>query len=271
MRYGALFPYAGARPLQEYFLPANDPGGGVTGMTNYTGPGSAPNFMPAGAIVPGFDNYWGGVEFIYGQASATTPVWSICGITPALVSGKWQFQMAPWPSTANAVRPLCVAIAQMAANTFGWFAVGGLVPVACGASIAAGTPFAVTATGQGGADTAGKEVENAIVIAPATTTVTKNATLVASSPIVQITGNNTIDGLFIGAAVSGTGIPAATVVGSLDPDGRRFTMTAGPGAGGANVNATAGGGIVLTGTYNDGTNFYNIAHLNRPFAQGRIT
>jgi hypothetical protein len=271
MRYGALFPYAGGRPLQEYFLSANDIGGGVTGMTAFAGPGSAPNFMPAGVIVPGYDNYWGGVEFMYVQANGAIPVWQLVQIIPAVVSGRIQFQATVLANAANQVRPVGVAIQTMAATQFGWVAVGGLVPVSCTATVAANTPFGIAAAGQGGADSAGKEIENAVVILPATTTVTKNATLVANSPIVQITGNNTIDGLFVGCAVSGTGIPAATVVGALDPDGRRFTMTAGPGAGGANVNATAGGGIVLTGTYNDGTNFYNIAHLNRPFAQGRIT
>ena len=68
-------------------------------------------------------------------------------------------------------------------------------------------------------------------------------------------------------------IPAGAVVGALDADGRRFTMVAGPGvtAASALANATATGGITLTGTYNDGTNYYNILQLNRPFVQGRIT
>ena len=33
MRYGSLFPYAGQRPLQEYFLGANDTGRVVVGLT----------------------------------------------------------------------------------------------------------------------------------------------------------------------------------------------------------------------------------------------
>lgn len=273
MRYGALFPYAGARPLQEYFLPANDLGGGVTGIlgTAYGGPGSLPNFMPAGAIVAGFDNYWGGVEFLYGQASATTNVWAPVAITPAIVSGRWQFQFAPVANSANQARPAGISIQQMAANQFGWVAVSGLLPVASGASVAAGNPLGITGAGLLGATGAGKEVENCVCIAAATTTVTKNVLLTANSPIVLVTGNNSIDGLFVGAAVSGTGIPANAVVQTLDPDGRRFTMSTGPGVLGAALNATASGGITLTGTYNDGTNFYNIVHIDRPFYQGRIT
>lgn len=271
MRYGMLFPYAGARPLQEYFQPANDLGFGTTGMSQTPSPSTIQNFMPAGAIVPGYDNYWGGVEFLYAQASATINAWAPCALTPALVNGRWQFQAAPVANTANQVRPLAVAIQQMAANQFGWFAVGGLVPVASNASVATATPLGIAAAGLLGADSAGKEVLNAINIAAATTTVTKNCFVTANSPQIRVTGNNTIDGLFIGVAISGTGIPANAVVQTLDPDGRTFTISTGPGVAGAPLNATGTGGVVLTGTYNDGTNFYNIAHINRPFAQGRIT
>src|SRR5579862_2528932 len=265
MRYGSLFPYAGMRPLQEYFNPANDVGGGTTGISGYAGPGGVPNYMPAGAIVPGYDNYWGGVEFIYGQASATIAAWGLAAITPALVSGRFQFQAAPVANSANQVRPLAVAIQQMAANQFGWFAVGGLVPINSTASVAAATPLGIAAAGQAGADSAGKEILNAINILAATTTVVKNCFVQANSPVVRVTGNNVIDGIFIGCAVSGTGIPANAVVQTLDPDGKTFTLSTGPGVAGAALNATASGGVALTFTYNDGTNFYNIAHINRPF------
>jgi hypothetical protein len=271
MRYGALFPYAGARPLQEYFLPANDVGFGDTGMSQTPSPSTIQNFMPAGAIIPAYDNYWGGVEFLYGMASATIPVWQACAIAPILTGGRWQFQMAPLANTANQARAVCFAIQQMAANQFGWFAVGGLVPAASTASVAAGAAIGIAGAGLLGADSAGKEIENANVAAPATTTVVKNALVVANQPLIQFTGNNTLDGVFLGAAVSGTGIPANAVVAYLDPDGRRFSMSTGPGLGGAALNPTASGGVALTFTYNDGTNFYNIVHVNRPFAQGRIT
>lgn len=273
MRYAPLFPYAGARPLQEYFLPANDLGGGVTGIlaSAFGGPGTLPNFMAAGAIVPGYDNYWGGVEFLYGQASGVVAVWAPVAITPAIVSGRWQFQFAGVANTANQARPAGISIQQMAANQFGWVAISGLLPVLSTASVAAAAALGITGAGTLGATSAGKEVENMVSIAAATTTVTKNVLTTANSPIVLVTGNNTIDGLFVGAAVSGTGIPANAVVQTLDPDGRRFTMSTGPGVLGAALNATATGGIVLTGTYNDGTNFYNIVHCDRPFYQGRIT
>ena len=274
MRYGALFPYAGARPLQEYFLGANDVGNPDFGA-GYNGPGSVPPAMPPGAIVAGFDNYWGGVEFQYCYFNSAVSPWTPVTITPssALVAGRIVFVAAAVANTANQSRPMGVAIALQAAGQYGWVAVSGLVPALSTASVAANTPVGITGAGTLGASSAGKEIENAVSILPATTTVTKNVLTQANSAVVLVTGNNTIDGLFIGAAVSGTGIPAGAVVGTIDPDGRRFTMYAGPGvsAGSSLANATASGGITLTGTYNDGTNYYNILQLNRPFCQGRIT
>ncbi len=271
MRYGPLFPYAGARPLQEYFLGANDLGNPDFGL-GYNGPGGVPTFMPNGVIVPGYDNYWGGVEFQYCYFNSSVPAWTPVTITPALVNARYAFTAAAVANTANQSRPLGIAIATQAAGQWGWVAVSGLVPALSTASVAANTPVGITGAGTLGASSAGKEIENAVSILPATTTVVKNnATLLSGSPIIQFTGNNTIDGLFIGCALSGTGIPANAVVQTLDPDGRRVTMSTGPGTGGAALNATASGGVAVTATYNDGTNFYNVLQLNRPFCQGRIT
>ncbi len=271
MRYAPLFPYAGARPLQEYFLGANDIGNPDFGLT-YNGPGGVPPFMPNGVIVPGFDNYWGGVEFQYCYFSVATSPWTPVTLTPTLINGRYAFQAGAVANTANQSRPLAVAIAQQPAATWGYAAVTGLVPVLSTASVAANSSLGITGAGTLGASSAGKEIENAVSILPATTTVVKNnATTLANSPIIQFTGNNTIDGLFIGCALSGTNIPANAVVQSLDPDGRRVTMSTGPGVGGATLAATASGGVAITATYNDGTNYYNVAQINRPFCQGRIT
>jgi hypothetical protein len=268
MRYGPLFPYVGARPLQEYFQGANDTGGGVTGTSNLTNP---PTFMPNGCIVPGYDNYWGGVEFQYCLFSTTVAAWAPVTVKPALANGRFGFVAAAVANTANQARPLGIAIQQMAAGQYGWVAVSGLVPVLCTASVAADAALGITGAGTLGATSAGKEIENLVGVLPATTTVVKNALLISGSPIVQFTGNNTIDGVFIGCALSGTGIPANAVVQTIDPDGRRVTMSTGPGVAGAALNATASGGVAVTATYNDGTNFYNVVQCNRPFCQGRIT
>lgn len=270
MRYAPAFPYVGARPLQEYFLGANDtaaPGYGA----GYTGPGGAPTSMPNGLVVPGFDNYWGGVEFQYCAFTGAVQPWAPVTLLPALVNARYAFVASAVANTANQARPLAINIALQAAGQWGWAAVSGLTPVLSTASVAANAALGITGAGTLGATSAGKEIENMVSVLPATTTVTKNVALTSGQPFVLVTGNNTIDGLFIGAAVSGVGIPAGAVVQTLDADGRRFTMSAGPGVGGAVVTPTQSGGIVLTATYNDGTNFYNIAQYNRPFCQGRIT
>jgi hypothetical protein len=268
MRYGPLFPYAGVRPLQEYFQGQNDTGAGTTGASNLP---TQVTSMPNGVIVPGYDNYWGGVEFQYCLFSSTVAVWDTVSITPALANGRFGFVAAAVANSANQSRPVGIAIQQMAAGQYGWVAVSGLVPANANASVAANTPVGITAAGVLGASSAGKEIENMVSILPATTTVVKNALVLANSPIIQFTGNNTIDGVFIGCALSGTGIPANAVVQNIDPDGRRVFMSTGPGVAGAALNATASGGVAVTATYNDGTNFYNIVQCNRPFAQGRIT
>ena len=276
MRYGYVFPYAGARPLQEYFQGVNDQGGGTTGISVPSQLTNTPTYMPSGVIVAGFDNYWGGVEFQYCYFATLVPPWTPVTITPSnLVAGftqRFLFTAAAVANTANQSRPMGVTIQNQPIGSFGWVAVSGLVPGVSNASLAANVSVGINAAGQLGASSAGKEIENAVVILPATTTVVKpNATVVANSPIVQFTGNNTIDGLFIGCALSGVGIPANAVVQNIDPDGRRVFMSTGPGVAGASLNATASGGISVTATYNDSVNFYNILQLNRPSCQGRIT
>ena len=62
--------------------------------------------------------------------------------------------------------------------------------------------------------------------------------------------------------MSGTGIAASSVITGIDPDNRTVTL---------NNNATASGSVSVTALYNDGaSNFWNVATLNRPFAQGQI-
>jgi hypothetical protein len=67
----------------------------------------------------------------------------------------------------------------------------------------------------------------------------------------------------VGLPISGTGIPAATTIASIDPNNFTVTMSA---------NATASGSVSVTGTYNDGaSNFWNVVASDRPFAQGQVT
>lgn len=214
----------------------------------------------AGLTITAEDPYWGSVEAIYVRANGTIRQGGLVVLTPSLVSGRWRWDATEVPNTANLGRPVYVAMTSMTVGQFGWVSNMGIIPVNCNASVAADTTFGIAAAGQGGANSAGKQVLNARVIAAASTTVAK-ANCVANS------GSNRLqvpsaDGWFIGAYLSGTGIAAGTTVTDIDPSGTIVTLSA---VTTALVNGT------VTATYNNGTVFYNVCHIDRPLAQGAIT
>lgn len=222
---------------------------------------STPAHQP-GLIVPGTSNYWGPGEFIYARANGSIRAFGLCVVTPSFDSTnrRWNYDVTEVPNTANLGRMLAVSMAVMASGDYGWFQIAGLTPVNCSANVAADTTFGIAAAGQGGANSAGKQVLNARVAAPGTTTVAKsNCTAANASKLLQVPNS---DGWFVGAYLSGTGVGAACVVSSIDPSGRFVTMS---------VDSTAAINGTVTATYNNATVHFNVAHLNRPFAQGAIT
>lgn len=213
-----------------------------------------------GRIVNAVDPWWGGGEFIYGKAGGAIRQFGLCVINPAYASGEWVFTMTEAPSTAILGRPVCVAPVAMDSGEFGWFQIGGVTPVNCNASVAADTTFSIAATGQGGAAAAGKQVVNARIIAAGSTTVAKtNCSSISGSYTLKVTNAS---GWFCGAYLSGTGVGTGAVVTDISPDGLTVTMS---------VVTTAAITGTVTATYNNSTVYYNVAHINRPFAQGAIT
>jgi hypothetical protein len=234
---------------------------GASGIQNIGEVDSTPRHPP-GFFLTAVDNWWGAGEFVYARAAGVITQYALCVFTPVFDTTlkSWRYDATEVPNTANLGRTLAVATNVMAIGEYGWFQTAGIVPVDCNASVAADTAFGIAAAGQGGAITAGKQVLNSRVIAPATTTVAKPNSLAASgSTILQVTD---AEGWFVGAYLSGTGVAAGATVAKISPDGRTVTMSA---AATAAINGT------VTATYNNGTIFYNVAHLNRPFAQGQIT
>lgn len=218
--------------------------------------------LPPGQLLTMADNWWGAAEFIYARAAGAIRAFGLCVVTPVFDStlGSYRYDVTEVPNTANLGRMLAVAPCALSSGQYTWFQISGLTPVNCSASVAADTTFGIAAAGQGGANGAGKQVLNARIAAAATTTVVKAG---CTAPL----GSNTLqvpnsDGWFVGAYLSGTGIAAGTTVSSIDPSGRFVTLSA------ATTAAVAG---TVTATYNNATVFYNVAHLNRPFAQGAIT
>jgi len=222
---------------------------------------TTPRIQP-GNIITAVDNYWGAGEFIYARAAGTIRAFGLCSILPVFDStlGSYRFDVTEVVNAANLGRMLCVSPLAMVTGQYAWFAISGLIPVNCNASVAADTTFGIAAAGQGGANGAGKQVLNARIVAAATTTVVKaNCSAANGSLVLQVPNS---DGWFVGAYLSGTGIAAGATVASIDPSGRFVTMSAA-------ASALVSGSV--TATYNNATVFYNVAHLNRPFAQGAIT
>ena len=217
---------------------------------------------PMGMLVTAYDDYWGGGEFMYVRAaSGTINQFALCTLTSSYDSGlgAWQHKIVNVPNTANLGKQLCVAMSNMVNGDHGWVCVSGIVPVNCNASVAADTAFGIAATGQGGALTAGKQVCNAVVAIAATHTKVKAGWTQGLSTELVVSDTN---GWFKGIYLSGTGIAAGTTVTKIDPDERTVTLSLA-------TTATIAGTNV-TGTYNNATVHYNIASINRPFAQGQI-
>jgi len=215
-----------------------------------------------GQILNANDPFWGGAEFIYGRATASIRQFGLCSPAPVYDSSAQEirYDMTEVANTANLGSSVVVAMTAMTVGQYGWFCMSGVVPVNSAAAVAAGASIGIGAAGQGGAVAAGKQLLGAKVAVASTQTIVK-AGCIAKSGSNQLSVPNS-DGWFIGAYLSGTGIAAATTVSSISPDGRTVTLSA--------VTTAAVNGSV-TATYNNATIFYNVVHINRPFAQGAIT
>ena len=223
---------------------------------------TSPRLQP-GLFTSFVDNWFGMGEFAFGRASANIRTMGLCMMAPVFDStlNSYRFDVAEVANTANLASPLCVATQAFTTGQYGWFAISGLMPVNCTSSLAAGVAIGIVAAGQAGANSAGKQILGARVAAAATTTVIKAGCNAANaSNQLQIPNDG---GWFVGVYLSGTGIAAATTVTAIDASGRYATLS-------ANTTAAIVGGSV-TATYNNAAIFYNVVHLNRPFAQGAIT
>lgn len=216
--------------------------------------------MQSGLYLSAVDPYWGGAEFVYCRATASIRQFGLVRIVPTLVTATgWRYDATEVGNTANLGDMIAVCTTSATVGQYFWAQISGVVPVNCNASVTADTAFGIAAAGQGGANSAGKQILNARIIAAATTTVAHTGTANSGSTALLV---DSVDGWFIGAYLSGTGIAASTVVVDIGPGGKSVTLN--------NATTAAVNGTV-TATYNNGTVYYNVAHINRPFAQGAIT
>lgn len=234
------FPLLGSQPVGNFFVPDS--------VARHK----------VGATITVNDPYYGGQELIYLAVPTSTALKVGHAVTWDLNNS-----IIALPNTANTGFPVALALNAVASDAsnvqYSWFLIEGQALAWSSASVAAAAAIGVVAAGQLGAVAAGKQILNARVAAAATTTVAKTNTATQSgSTLIKV--SNT-DGWFVGIALSGTGIQATTTVTAIDPDNRTVTMS---------LAATATGSVTVTGTRNDGTNFYNVVTIDRPFVQGQI-
>jgi hypothetical protein len=248
----ASFDLVGVQPITSFWdLDTTPPGGAL-----------AQPFVQAGQLICGGDLYWGTGEFMMCKAGGTIRQFGVCTILPTfnVTTLQWEWITAEAPNTANLGRALGIAMHNATVGQYVWLQVSGVTPVNCQASVAADTTFGIAAAGQGGANSAGKQILNARIVAAGATTVVKAGSYAPNGSTILAVQN--CDGWFPGIYLSGTGIQATTTATKIDINNRTVTLSLA-------TNATVNGSI--TGTYNNATIFYNVAHLNRSFAQGAIT
>src|SRR6478752_203687 len=160
-------------------------------------------------------------------------------------------------SEANSGRPVHVALStfQIGSTTeqFGWVLREGICPVAYSVAATAGPVYGGTSGKATPTAAAGVQILNARCLIAGAATFTKNGVLRVGSSVVKLPN---VAGVFVGQAISGTGIPASSVVSSIDPNGTWITIGS---AVGTPVTATAGGNQTLTFT-NTG---FGIVQLDR--------
>jgi hypothetical protein len=219
---------------------------------------SALNQLPIlpGMLLAGVDPVYGGGEFIWGRASAGIRQFGLVTLLPVWDSTTrtFTYNATEVANTANLGQTLAVAQSVMTTGQYGWFQVQGVTPISAQATVAAGASIGIGAAGQVGAVAAGKQVLNAVSVAASTFAVVKVGT--GDNGSTRINVPNT-DGLFLGMALSGTGVGAG-VISFIDPMGSYILNSV------ANSAAVAGN---VTGTATG----YIVAAINRPFAQGAIT
>lgn len=230
--------YLGVQPFNDWFAP------------------DTVQRLPLGVELEAVDPFWGHGVFLYVKSNDAILKGSVCVWDETM-------QATLVANTANLGFALGVAMAPMAAGTYGWLQVAGRAVYKTNATVAADAAIGIAAAGILGTNAAGKQVLGCRNRVAATGTKTVAANTQQNSYVLTTSG---YDGLFLGMALSGTGIPASTVVAKLDADGKTVYMGSAIGTVGDKL-ATASGSITLTGTYTG----YGSGVINRPFAQGAVT
>jgi len=167
-------------------------------------------------------------------------------------------------TTDNTGAPLAVTLSNFSAGDvtrqIGWVLISGVAPVTFSVAATTGQVFLGTAGNATPTANTGGQILNATTIIAAAGNFTRTVTTTNGQSFARCKTN----GLYPGIAISGTGIPASSVVSSIDPSGLGIYLGS---AVGTNVNATASGAVTGTFTHTG----YGIVQMVRPFVQGQIT
>lgn len=237
--FSATTAFIGHNPFNDWFLATTD-------QRHALG-------LELGAVDP----YWGTGRFIYIKSNDAI-------LKGSLVTWDEAYLGTLLPSTAGQGFQFGVAMNAIASGSYGWLQICGRCVYKTNATVAADTAVAVAAAGIAGTLANGKQLLNTRNRVGATGTKTFANTQTTNGTNVLLVTQG-YDGAFLGMALSGTGIPASTVVAGLDPDGKRIYTGSAIGTFG-DKNSTATGLITLTGTYTG----FGSAVIMYPFAQGQV-
>lgn len=227
-------------------------GVGYPPTLDFQTPPTSPAWVP-GTVLWAQDAYLGGGAFMYAKAAAAQAV----GTCVYFGNANGDVTATAIPNTANQGFPVGFARQKMAGSDYGWYQVHGVCPAVVTASVAAGVAIGITGAGTLGTVAAGKQILNAQVLVASTGTITKPITTsvqVGKTKLIEVPN---INGLWIGQAVSGTGVGASAVITAIDPSGNFISV---------DVASTAAGTVTGTFTY---TGFV-LLRIAFPFAQGQI-
>jgi hypothetical protein len=211
---------------------------GATSMNDWFVPDTTRR-QTLGQIVEAVDTYWGHGVFQYIKSND-----AILAKELVIVGTGNTFLGTLLPSTASLGFPFGVAPAPIPSGSFGWIQLAGFCVYKTSATVAADAAVGIGTAGMIGAYSTLKGVVGVRNVKSATATTTVTAGTLNGGGNLTTGG---YDGFFLGMALSGTGVPASTVVAALNPDGRTITM--GSAIGTFDKTATATGSITLTGTY----------------------
>lgn len=204
---------------------------------------------------------WGVAELVYVSSVGAAVI-----LPGTLVVLDKNFRItATAASEANTGRPVYVALTNFAIGStteqYGWILRKGIAPIIYSVAATTGNVYGGTAGKATPTAAAGVQILNARCIIAAAGSFTRQVLTQTGSSKVRLSN---VAGVFVGQAISGTGIPASSVVSSIDPSGTSVVIGS---AVGTAVTATATGAVTGTFTHTG----YGICQVDSPTFQGQIT